>query len=127
MSDTNNNPEWQPKFPDFARDLRQGKLVEAEREHDDQNDSDWVPAPPDSHVHSFKFEDSRRVRVLKLGGFSYILVRFKNPRGPMTRYTYSFSNPNQAAEYWARLTTDDHPGKVIQDMIAARIPYERNY
>lgn len=120
--------EWEPKYPEFARDLRGRRLSDAERADDDR-DATWTPAPASSHLHSFRFDDARASRVLAIGGFSYVRVRFKDAKsgGVASRYTYSFANFNAAADWWGRLSTAAQPGKVVNDMIAAGIPYEKDY
>ncbi len=118
--------DWQPKFPDISRDLRDRKLSDAERVDDEAN-PDWVSAPDTSHLDSFRFDDARQSKILRIGGFSYIRVRFKTKGGGTTRYTYSFSDFNAAADWWGKLSTAAHPGQIINQMIAAGIPYERDY
>lgn len=120
--------QWVPKFPDIARDLRDRQLSDAERTAD-ESDPSWLPAPASSHLHGFRFDDARASRVLRIGGYSYIRVRFKDPKsgGVASRYTYSFADPGAAADWWGRLSTAAQPGKVVNEMILAGIPYEKDY
>lgn len=122
---------WDPKFPEFARDLRAGKLNPADAETDDAGFT-WVAAPSTSHLKDFAFLDAAdraapAGRIARLGGYSKIVVRFLKKSGGHTRYTYSFSDFAQARLFWEKLTTAAHPGEVIHEMIAAAIPYERDY
>ncbi len=120
--------QWVPKFPDIARDLRGRQSSEAEREADETR-AEWVDAPGTSHLHSFLFDDARGSRVLRVGGYSYIRVRFKDrdSGSVASRYTYSFADFDAAARWWVRLSTAAQPGKVVNEMIRAGVLYEKDY
>ena len=99
----------------------------------------WEAAPASSHVHSWRYYDTRgdEGRLLRkfpgeIGrGRSELHVRFKdadgNPTPASGYYVYYFESAGAGANVLEKLRTDPHPysGVVKPYLIDARIPYSR--
>lgn len=130
-------PKWQPKFPGFARQPNQGTQREGELAPLQTGESDgtmeWVDAPADSHVHSFRLystDDARVRRFLNrfLGGESSVQIRFKpSPGRPqITEYHYFFATAKEAESVFEQLVMASHPGEVVhRSLIQAGVRYKR--
>ncbi len=96
------------------------------------NDTEsWERAPATSHIWGWRFTDARKVGVLKFGapeiaGRSQLQVRFRDKSGKITsQYTYFFANHDEGEAYLQKMRGAAHPGHIIQELIAAQIPYTR--
>ena len=126
-----NQDTWAPKFPDFALD-REGTVGAPIHDPDVQSGGgsvEWVTPPPDSHLHSFRFHDARRIAFLRKfrGNVSILTVRFKPPKGQphkgISEYEYEFADHAQGERVFQQMQTMAHPGEMIQELIRLKIPY----
>jgi hypothetical protein len=93
----------------------------------------WDRAPSDSHLWGFRFYDARKYSFLRrfgpsdLRGKSQLQVRFKDPKTgqPKSEYVYYFDNHDQGRAYFERMKAHSSPGEVVQELIAAAIPYRK--
>lgn len=93
----------------------------------------WEDCPGTSHVHSFCYYDARQHGFLRKfagpagAGMSQLCVRFKDRHtgGPASEYVYFFANPDAGAAFAAKLRAAAHPGHVVNELIAAGVPYRK--
>ncbi len=120
-----------PAYPDFALD-REGAVGAPIHDPDQQTGGgsvEWWSAPPDSHLHSFRFHDARKVAFLRRfrGNVSILTVRFKpaknNPGGGLSEYEYEFADHAQGEQIYRQMQMMAHPGEMIQELIRMRVPY----
>lgn len=116
---------WQPKYPEFAA----VPSAEVSTEIDDEN-TGWTPSQATSeHVQEFKKWFPFTQMGKKLSGGTYqIFVRFR-PKPEegigVSEYVYYFKSRPEAERIWGLLTTDPHPGVVIdQELVKKGVPYK---
>ena len=126
-----NQDTWTPKFPDFALD-KEGAVGAPIQDPNSQSGGgsvEWVSAPPDSHLHSFRFHDARQIAFLRKfrGNVSILTVRFNppktNPGKGISEYEYEFADHAQGERVFREMCGMAHPGEMIQELIRLRIPY----
>jgi hypothetical protein len=116
---------WTPKYPEASTRGPDGGDVPVGL--GDENLS-WMRAPATSHLDSFHFSDGNNGFNRRfLGGKSCILIRFRaTATQPMTQYSYTFSDRQEALRIFNLLATAPHPGEVVDaELIKKRVPYER--
>lgn len=120
------------KYPDFATDPGRDLTSAAQNPG-----SEWIDAPATSHVHSFKYQDSRQKgqsRFLKTflanapsAGRSILSVRFKpSGRFGVVHYEYYFSNAEVGRLVFDAMRLAAHPGEIVHfHLIRQKVPYRK--
>lgn len=127
-----NQDTWDPKFPDFALD-REGAVgapIQDPAADTGGGSVSWTMAPPDSHLHSFRFHDARTNSFLRKfrGNVSLLTVRFKppasNPGKGVSEYEYEFADHEVGAAVFRAMANHPDPGELVHsELIRKGVPY----
>lgn len=128
--------EWTPKYPDFATSPERGRYEEPQT-----GGTAYEFAPPTSHVYGWKFQSGGFVKKFygpsvsaPAGTIAVLGVAFKpsppagdsiHPNVIKSEYEYYFASVEIAENYLGKLRSTDHPGQVVKELIATRVPYKR--
>lgn len=120
---------WNPAFPDFAVSPDQGIYAQPET-----GGAIYEQAPSSSHVYGWKLQSGGFVKKFygqsvraPDGTIAVLTVAFKGSKtqGIATEYEYYFTDEAVAETYLNAFRIAAHPGYVVQDMIAAKVPYKK--
>lgn len=107
--------------PAMFPDLKQNQDGEELRVRDGTGVA-WEQAPAGSHVDAFRHYDARKLRLFRLQGRpSEIHVRFNDG----SEYAYYIADHDAAANIYAIMAVDAHPGAVIHRLLKGRYPYKQ--
>lgn len=123
------NQQWDPSFPEFAVPNDRGL-----RTKDETGGTTWEQAPASSHVYGWKFQSGGFVKKFygpsagaPPGTVAVLTVGFKlnGTQVLHTVYEYYFTSEQIGRNYHQKLQTAEHPGHVVQMLIAQRVPYKK--
>lgn len=128
--------EWNPKYPEVARENDQGTTGTFDRQSEEEQISDdWVFAPSTSHILKMRIYFGEKWHVVNKTAETKLVVQFKpDPKtgkgGGEYSYFFPFADKAFAREIWEDLITSPHPyGECLYPKIIKprRVEYRANW
>lgn len=123
--------DWSPAHPEFATPNERG-LYDAPPTNEG---APWEPAPASSHLEGWKLLSGGFVAKFygpsagaPAGTVAVLMLAFRaKGKAPRSQYEYYFTSQTVAETYLDKLRTAEHPGHVVQELIAQSVPYKKTH